>query len=190
MNTMTYNGKKLQYCAVIEDYDDYGSEFVFTQLSVDGHAVNVQDWDALKRALATDNLDKSLNAIRKINTKIAIARARARVKGLTKRPAAYLESWIRQQRTNRIGQDIGFRFNAKDAPRIVEMMDQALTELGLDSDRDNPRLWGACHRAANQIEWYFERSSRLFGTWLWTAIMVAYGIENPQQLTQAPETTD
>jgi hypothetical protein len=68
-----------------------------------------------------------------------------------------------------------FRFSNVDAAR--ECMSVAMSELGLKSDAEDPKRWGACHQAANRVNGWLRASGISAGDWTWTALLGAFGVD-------------
>lgn len=185
---MLFNGRSLKYDCHIEDNDEYGSEFVFDNLSVNGATVNVTDWPAIKAALGYDPDESWEWIIRGVHSAHWDEQKRLgaeKVRGIYKQAQRYLDRWVEAHRTSgapvRIGQDIGFRWSPKKAAKVAALMDAVMQDNGWTSDKDAPCRLGPCDNAAFEVNKWLACAGLPNGSWSRTAILFAYGI-NPESM--------
>lgn len=173
LDALTYGGRQIQYLARLDDYDDYGSEFVLCKLIVDGREVNTDSVADMKAALDVEYFDAVMHDIHRMHVN-AIRRERSRrVEPLISEVTRFASAWTKPV----IPRDPGFRFSDEAKPHVVMLMDLALSEAGNESDAADPKEWGPCHLAANRVSAWIESTCGFGGGWVWTALLDACGVD-------------
>jgi len=173
MDTMSCCGKTIQYLARLEDYDEYGVELVLCKLIVDGKEIDTDSVDDMKAALDAEYFDTAMKYIHREHIRLIESERTRRVEPIVGEVMRFAEAWTKPV----MPQDPGFRFSDEAKPHVLRLMDLALAENGNDSDAASPAMWGPCHLAANRLDAWIQTACNRGGTWVWTAILEACGVD-------------